>query len=57
MALSVMEQHDHAVMEVISGVLVTEVAWLNDATVAPPGVGVLVLCAQVTRAMTRVSAV
>jgi hypothetical protein len=27
-----MEQHYHAVMEVISGVLVTEVAWLNHAT-------------------------
>ena len=52
-----MEQHYHAVMEVISGVLVTGVAWLNDATVAPPVVGVLVLCAQVTRAMTRVSVV
>src|SRR6185437_1109715 len=30
--LSVMEQHYHAVMEVVSGALVTEVAWLNHAT-------------------------
>jgi hypothetical protein len=34
---------------------VTKVAWLNHATVAPPVVGVPVLCAQVTRAVTRVS--
>ena len=55
--LSIMAQRYCAVMELIAGVLVTEVAWLNHATVAPPVVGVLVLCAQVTRAMTRVSAV
>ena len=37
------------------GAPVTKVAWLNHATVAPPVVGVSVLCAQVTRAVTRVS--
>lgn len=44
-----------AFMEVICGAPVTKVAWLNHATVAPPMVGVPVLCAQVTRAVTRVS--
>jgi hypothetical protein len=41
-------------MEVICGAPV-KVAWLNHATVASPVVGVPVLCAQVTRAVTRVS--
>lgn len=50
-----MEQRYHVVMELICGAPVTKVAWLNHATVAPPMVGVPVLCAQVTRAVTRVS--
>jgi hypothetical protein len=50
-----LEQRYHVVMEVICGAPVTKVAWLNHATVAPPVVGVPVLCAQVTRAVTRVS--
>lgn len=39
----------------LDGNRIAEVAWLNHATVAPPVVGVPVLCAQVTRAVTRVS--
>jgi hypothetical protein len=50
-----LEQRYHVVMEVICGAPVPKVAWLNYATVVPPVVGVPVLCAQVTRAVTRVS--
>jgi hypothetical protein len=39
----------------LDGNRIAEVAWLNHATVAPPVVGVLVLCVQMTRAVTRVS--
>jgi hypothetical protein len=52
-----LEQRYHVVMEVICGAPATKVAWLNHATVAPPVARVPVLCAQVTRAVTRVSTV
>jgi hypothetical protein len=41
--LSIMAQRYCAVMELIAGVLVTEVAWLDHATVASPMAGVLAL--------------